>query len=126
MTANIRYHLPHAQTILTFFYVSQGRLRLLNLDCLLYHKCSKVICILFLQIPTFIKVFVAFVFGLQTPKLIDFSRIYQLKGLKSKNKCHTNFYERCNSTKKCILNTYRESCRSSSTYGLKLSLKAES
>ena len=36
-----------------------------------------------------------FVFG-----LIDFTKILQLKGLKSKNKDHTNFYECCDLTKK--------------------------
>ena len=54
--------------------------------------------ILFRQITTFIKVFVAFVFGLQTLRLIDFTKIYQLKGLKPKNKGHTNFYECCDLT----------------------------
>ena len=34
-----------------------------------------------------------FVFGFQTLWLKDFSTIYQLKGLKPKNKGHTNFYE---------------------------------
>ena len=51
--------------------------------------------ILFRQITTFIKVRVAFVFGLQTLWLIDFTKIYPLKGLKHKNKGHMNFYECC-------------------------------
>ena len=38
--------------------------------------------ILFRQITTFIIVLVAFVFGLQTLWLIDFTKIFQLKGLK--------------------------------------------
>ena len=44
----------------------------------------------FRQITTFIKIRMAFVFGLQTLKSKDFSNIYQLKGLKPKN-----FYECC-------------------------------
>ena len=31
---------------------------------------------------------------------IDFTNIFQLKGLKPKNKCYTNFYECCDLTKK--------------------------
>ena len=58
--------------------------------------------ILFFQITTFIKVRVAFVFGLQTLSLIDFSKIYQLNGLEPKNKGRTNFYEQFNLTKKYI------------------------
>ena len=45
----------------------------------------------------------AFVFGLQTLKLIDFTKIFQLKGLKPKNKGHKNYYECCDSTKKLYL-----------------------
>ena len=62
-----------------------------------------IIDILFRQITTFIKVHVAFVFGLQTLQLIYFSKIFQLKGLKPKNKGHTNFYECCDLTKKVYL-----------------------
>ena len=58
--------------------------------------------ILFRQITMIIEVRVAFVFGLQTLWLIDFSKIYQLKGLEPKNKSHTNFYEHCDLTKKYI------------------------
>ena len=47
--------------------------------------------IFFRQIATFIKVCVAFDFGLQTLWLIDFSKIYRLKGLEPKNKSYTNF-----------------------------------
>ena len=54
--------------------------------------------ILLRQITTFIKVHVAFILGLQTLKLIDFSKSYQLRGLKSKNKGHTNTYECCDLT----------------------------
>ena len=36
----------------------------------------------------------AFVFGLETYYLIDFGKIYQLKGQESKNKCKTKSYER--------------------------------
>ena len=38
----------------------------------------------FCQVTTFIKVHLAIVFGLHTLWLKDFSKIYQLKGLKSK------------------------------------------
>ena len=48
----------------------------------------------------FINVCVVFVFGLQTLKLKDFAKIYQLKGLKLKSKGHANFYECCDLTKK--------------------------
>ena len=57
----------------------------------------------FRQITTFIKVRVAFVFELQSLKLIDFSKIFQLKDLKLKNKGHTNFYECCDLMKKVYL-----------------------
>ena len=46
--------------------------------------------ILFCQITTLIKVGIAFVFGLRTLLLIDFTTIHRLKGLE-----HTNFYEHC-------------------------------
>ena len=55
------------------------------------------------QITTFIKVHTTIVLGLQTLQLNDFSKIYQLNGLKSKNKGHTNFYECCDLTKKVYL-----------------------
>ena len=45
----------------------------------------------------------AYVFGLQTLKLIDFTKISQLKGLKPKNKGHTNFYKCCDLMKKVYL-----------------------
>ena len=47
--------------------------------------------ILFRQITTLIKVHVAFIFGLQTFQLKDFSKIYK-KGLEPKNKGHMDFY----------------------------------
>ena len=59
--------------------------------------------IIFRQITTFIKVLVAFVFGLQSLWLIDFGKMFQLKGLKPKNKGHTNFYECCDLTEKVYL-----------------------
>ena len=59
--------------------------------------------ILFRQIATFLKVCLAFVYGLQTLEMNEFSKIYQLKGLKPKNKGHTNFFECCDLTKKYIL-----------------------
>ena len=55
------------------------------------------------QITTFTKVCIAIVFGLQTIKLKDFSKIYQLKGLKLNKKGHTNFYEYCDLTEKVYL-----------------------
>ena len=45
----------------------------------------------------------AFVFGLQTLQSMNFSRIYQLKGLKPKTKGHMNFYECCDLTEKVYL-----------------------
>ena len=57
----------------------------------------------FPQITTFIKVRSAFVFGLQTLLLKDFSRIHQSKGLKPKNNGQTHFYECCDLTKKVYL-----------------------
>ena len=59
--------------------------------------------ILFCQIAMFTKAGMAFVFGLQTLESIDFSKIYQLKGLQSKNNGHTKFYECCDLTKKVYL-----------------------
>ena len=44
-----------------------------------------------------------FVFGFQTLSLKDFSTIYQLNGLKPKNKGHMNFYECCDLTEKVYL-----------------------
>ena len=52
---------------------------------------------------TIIKICVAFVFWLQTLQLIDFSKVYRLKGLKPKYKGHTNFYECCDLTEKVYL-----------------------
>ena len=40
----------------------------------------------FRQIKSFLRFRLAFIFGLQTYYLIDFSKIYQLKGLEPKNK----------------------------------------
>ena len=59
---------------------------------------------IFHQITTFIKVCLAFVFGLWIFQLKEFSRIYQLKGLKPKTKGHMNFYECCDLTEKVYLN----------------------
>ena len=58
--------------------------------------------ILFRQITTFTKIHLAFDFGLQTLKLKEFIKIFESKGLKSKNKHHTKFYECCDLTKKYI------------------------
>ena len=56
----------------------------------------------FRQITTIIKVRVAFVFGLPTLRSIKFTKIFQSKGLKPKNKGHRNFYKCCDLTKKYI------------------------
>ena len=45
----------------------------------------------------------ALAFGLQTLHSIDVTKIFRLKGLKTKNKGHTNFYECCDLTKKVYL-----------------------
>ena len=45
----------------------------------------------------------AFVFGLQTLQLKDFSKIYQLRGLKPKYKGHPNFYQCCDFMKRVYL-----------------------
>ena len=45
----------------------------------------------------------AFVFGLQNLKLIEFITTFQLKGLKPKIKGHANFYECSDLTKKVYL-----------------------
>ena len=45
----------------------------------------------------------ALVFGLQTLLSIDFSKIYQSKGLKPKNKGYANFYKCCDLTEKVYL-----------------------
>ena len=42
-------------------------------------------------------------FGFRSLLLIDFTKIFQLRGLKPKNKGHENFYECCNLTKKVYL-----------------------
>ena len=66
--------------------------------------CSMyIIDILFCQITTFIKLRVVFVLGLRTLWLKDFTKFYQLKGLKPKNKGHMNFYECCDLTEKVYL-----------------------
>ena len=44
----------------------------------------------------------AFVFGLHILSLIDFSKIFTLKGLELKNNSHTNLYEHCNLSKMYI------------------------
>ena len=41
-------------------------------------------------------------FGFRLFELSDFSKINQLKGLKPKNKNHTNFYQCCDLTEKKI------------------------
>ena len=45
----------------------------------------------------------AFVFGFQTLSLTEFTKIFQLKGLKPKNKGHANFYEFCDLMKKVFV-----------------------
>ena len=44
----------------------------------------------------------AFVFGLQPLRLIEFTKIYGLKALELKNKGQKNFYESCDLTNKYI------------------------
>ena len=54
--------------------------------------------ILFRQVATFINVQVSFLFGLQTLQLIDFSKIFQLKGQKSMVYLTPIFIRRCKSS----------------------------
>ena len=70
-----------------------------------YIVIQYIVDILFHQITEFIKVHVAFVFGLQTLLLIDFTKIYQLEG--SSKKGHPNFYEYFDLTKKYILQRHQ-------------------
>ena len=65
------------------------------------HTCT--IRYIFRQITTFIKVCVAFAFGLQTLLLKDFIKLFQLKCLKPKNKGHAKFYGCCDLRKKVYL-----------------------
>ena len=58
---------------------------------------------IFRQMTMFIEVRMAIVFELQTLRLIDFTKIYQLKCLKPKYKGNTNFHECCDLTKKVYL-----------------------
>ena len=83
-------------------------LQQLGSTTILFHKCASYgyilpLDLLFCQIKPFINVSVAFIFGFQTLLLIDLTKIYQLKGLESKNKGHANFYECCDLTKKVYL-----------------------
>ena len=64
--------------------------------------CTMSLDILFCRITTFIKVHVAFVFGLQSLRLIDFTKVYGLKALGPKNKGQKNFNECCDLTIKYI------------------------
>ena len=84
--------------VLYYYYWKIGSL--LALPGTHTHMCT--LDILFCQITTFIKVHVAIVFGLHALWLIDFSKIYQLKGMKPKNNGHMNFYESFDWTKKYI------------------------
>ena len=74
-------------TPLTLFVLSSAT------DEFLKYILDKKVCTLdtfFRQIKSFIRYHFAFVFGLQTYYLIDFSKIYQLKGLESKKKTKQN------------------------------------
>ena len=51
---------------------------------------------------TLIKVHVAIVLGPLNLESIDFSKLYQSKGIMSKNKSHTHFYESCELMKNYI------------------------
>ena len=89
----------------TIMFRGKFRMQLVftKLHMLYSYLKALIVSILFRQITTSIKVSMAFVFGLQILQLIDFSRIYQLKGLEPKNKGHTKFYECCALTKKVYL-----------------------
>ena len=56
----------------------------------------------FRQIKSFLRFRLAFVSGLQTYYMIDFIKIYRLKGLEPKNKGETKSFERFDLTKKYI------------------------
>ena len=57
-------------------------------------------------------------FRLQTLSMIDFTRIFQLKGLTPKNKGHTNFYKCCDLTKKVYLKAYVKRTKKGETHHL--------
>ena len=64
----------------------------------------RAINILFCETTTFIKNYLAhFLSGFRPFNWKIFYRIYQLMGLKPKNKGHANFYECCDLTKKVYL-----------------------
>ena len=64
--------------------------------------CTMSLDNFFRWITTFIKVRMAFVFGLQPLRLIEFTKIYGLKALELKNKGQKNFYESCDLMNKYI------------------------
>ena len=103
-------------SIHTYFYKSSwekspySRVQSSNMKliCLEKKVCSLYVItighiLFFHQITTFIKVCMVLVFGLQTLWLLDFTKTYQLKGLKPKNNGCTNFYECCDLTEKVYL-----------------------
>ena len=98
----IFYDIPIIREIIHYPVKAKKNFFLLKKIFKICQKCV-VMCILdilFRQITTIIKVCVGFVFVLQTIGLRDFNKIYQLKGLKAKNKGHMNFYECCDLKKK--------------------------
>ena len=61
-------------------------LKFLHIERIDTYVVSRYLNTFFRQIKSFLRFRLAFVFGLQTYYLIDFSKIYQLKGLEPKNK----------------------------------------
>ena len=70
--------------------------------CKIVNRLVSAIETFFCQIKSFRRFRLAFSFGLQTYYLIDFSKVYRLKGLKPKNKGLTKSSERFDLTKKYI------------------------
>ena len=86
--------------------MTKHKYRQQNIILKIYFLKNLYLDVYFRQITTYKKFYVAFAFGVQS---IDFSKIFQLKGLKPKNKGYTNFYECCDLMKKVYLmyDTYK-------------------
>ena len=69
---------------LTLMIIHEDQVKIQLHVCMCLHVC--ILDTFFRQIKSFLRFRLAFVFGLQTYYLIDFSKIYQLKGLEPKNK----------------------------------------
>ena len=82
----IKLYIPHLLILHT--YCNQYEFRFVYRNKIVTPKTSKVVPLdtFFRQIKSFLRFHLAFVFGLQTYYLIDFSKIYGLKGLEPKNK----------------------------------------